>query len=201
MELVKVRKLNTYDESHIHKALEGDLCYGNKAEKKHNFTTTYHIYIESNEAIMKGDYFIDQTGKLQKAALDTELTGKLIGTSDKNLIDVAQVSQSFIKEYCDRDGVDNVLVNFETTTTGQCNCVCHVPGMNVLHFIPCCYPEMVKTYILDEEGYLLTVVPRVYTHDDITHALAYGYSGRRDGLSHYDVLSNYKKDILNIKKQ
>lgn len=33
----------------------------------------------------------------------------------------------------------------------------------------------------------------VFTHDDITHALAYGYDARRSGLSHHEALLNYKE--------
>jgi len=33
----------------------------------------------------------------------------------------------------------------------------------------------------------------IYCRDDISHALAYGYSARREGLSHHQALLNYKQ--------
>lgn len=32
-----------------------------------------------------------------------------------------------------------------------------------------------------------------FTRDELMHALAYGYKGRKDGLSHHDTLLNYKE--------
>ena len=36
-------------------------------------------------------------------------------------------------------------------------------------------------------------IKKVFTHDDIIHALAYGYRARAEGLSHHQTLINYKE--------
>lgn len=56
--------------------------------------------------------------------------------------------------------------------------------------------ESVKT---DSQAKVLKALEDKYSHDDITHALAYGYKGAKSHLTHSEVLKRYKESNMKQK--
>ena len=125
---------------------------------------------------------------------------------------VHDISQSFIEEYYKKGGIDKVLLEYtdyksSTELKGKLYSEWHrgLPqGVTKLrtsntHLSTVrASTEYLKTFNhpkTDEDNCVIThpVKSRVFTYDDITHALAYGYGGRRDGLSHLQTLVNFKE--------
>ena len=104
-----------------------------------------------------------------------EITYKIIATTDKKLI-LPEPSKGFLEAYCKAGGIDEVLVEYEYTGGHE-----EIP----VHMWHTLKVDRNNTITIRQEK-------KEFTHDDITHALAYGYGARREGLSHHQALINYK---------
>ena len=89
------------------------------------------LYITSDDEIKEGDWCINNTLKIVELInyideYDIQLYSKIIATTDKSLtqivetrllketvIHLPQPSQSFIKKYCELDGINKVLVEYD----------------------------------------------------------------------------------------
>ena len=90
---------------------------------------------------------------------------------------IPEPSKGFLEAYCKAGGIDEVLVEYEYTGGHE-----EIP----VHMWHTLKVDRGNTITIRQEK-------KEYTHDDITHALAYGYGARREGLSHHQALINYKQ--------
>jgi len=72
-----------------------------------------------------------------------------------------QPSQQFITKYIEsyNKGEVNtdVLVEYESSIIGQCNCICHKPGYTVLHCFPCCHPHYIDSIKINPKDNTITI--------------------------------------------
>lgn len=52
---------------------------------------------------------------------------------------------------------------------------------------------------LEDVHKLVEMLENEYSHDDVTHALAYGYKGAKSQLTHAETLKRYKETNMNKK--
>ena len=135
--IAEVIMLPTEDETHIHKGkTTNELFYASNLVTGHKSWEHQHLYITTDEEIKEGDWYIEKTGlgwykpsKMMKQYLEVKefiiRCRKIIATNDKelhkydildtgeNIPGIAQIPQSFIKEYCNKGGIDKVMVEYE----------------------------------------------------------------------------------------
>ena len=79
--------------------------------------TYQHLYITSDEEIKEGDWIINKPSNKPHQVKDIsylyESDKKIIATTDKSLIGVPQIPQSFVEQFVKADGIDKVLVEVE----------------------------------------------------------------------------------------
>ena len=122
-----------------------------------------------------------------------EIAYKIIATTDKKITrehddtvgfpkmrntKVAEPSKGFLEAYCKAGGIDEVLVEYEYTGGHE-----EIP----VHMWNTLKVGKNNTITIRQEE-------KEFVYDDITHALAYGYKARMEGLSHHEALLNYKKE-------
>lgn len=91
-----------------------------------------HLYITSEEEIKEGDWYYDNNDNRVYQAITSNQTPtnyqfKIIATTDKIVVGheleqgnsdsylyLPQIAQSFIKEYCGKGGIDEVMVEFQS---------------------------------------------------------------------------------------
>ena len=112
---------------------------------------------------------------------------------------IPQITENFIELYIKLGGIEEIsieeTINIKDGYCANCNggsdtsfrCTCNRGNR----------PIEIKLIKLDDKGcVIVSPLTKEYTYDDITHALAYGYGARRDGLSHHQALINYKESNL-----
>lgn len=131
----KVQMLPTEDKSHIglYTDVRGklDIYYRDKLTPQVRDFFPQHLYITSDEKIKEGDWYYEKEHKrtLQcKTDTQSEIINswedcrKIIGTTDNNLFSeediiphtsLPMIPQSFISEYCDKGGIETVMVEYK----------------------------------------------------------------------------------------
>jgi hypothetical protein len=155
------------------------------------------LYFTSSEEIKEGDWYLlgntprQSTGNLGKP--DSKWL-KIIATTDTELgygdevggwYPLPQIPQSFIEEYCKQGGIDKVELEYEENVVDSKFNVHSNENENIIK------SELKLTP--NNEVIVCLIEKKIFTHDDITHALAYGYQARRAGISHHEALLNYKE--------
>ena len=131
-----------------------------------------HLYFTIDETPKVGDWIltIDEIWQCSETDIGelVPLDRKIIATTNKKLKGLSQPFKLFIREYAEKGGVNEVYVEF--------NDIPYQPKVD----------SRFNTIFIHP-------IKKEFTHDDITHALAYGYKSRAEGLSHHQALLNYKK--------
>lgn len=89
--------------------------------KNKNSHIPYHLYILSDEDIKEDDWIVysNQVLKYSHPTLVVSATAwrtKIIATTDKSL-GLPLIPDSFIKKYANKDGIDEIMVKYETIQT------------------------------------------------------------------------------------
>lgn len=58
----------------------------------------------------------------------------------------------FINQYVNGYIITQAVVESFETIVGQCSCICHNSGVQVLHCMPCCYPEIIETIKVNNDN-------------------------------------------------
>lgn len=135
---VKVIMLPTEDKTNIGINTDNDLIYSNhKLTTFHSNVIMQHLYITTDDEIKEDDWFYCyNTGLIYRVTKHSDLKRinksecvKIIATTDNSLIieyqlhsitnketiiNLPQIPQLFLKEYCEKKGIDEVLVDFNT---------------------------------------------------------------------------------------
>jgi len=106
-----------------------------------------------------------------------------------------------IEAFCEADGLWKVLVEYEVDKYDERNQYQHIPSGKYWEDNPSIKsPKTLYTNakhripkVNSNNEITIHQIKKTFTHDDITHALAYGYDARRSGLSHHEMLINYKE--------
>jgi len=137
---VNVSSLPSEDKTNL--CIIGDkIIFLKKASYNLSHIENHHLYFTSNEDIRKGNWclsFKDSLGiqtegfmrklnpfKSIKNMVGSEYRGKIIATTDNKLMHLSnngrvgyplpQIPQSFVEEYCEQGGIDNVELEMEFT--------------------------------------------------------------------------------------
>ena len=122
----------------------------------------HHLYFTSNDKIEDNDWVIDKYNQiwqyLKGSLIGHDIHGikrfstdnmegheckKIISSTDLSL-KLPSPSEEFIQRYVEsykKEIITDVLVEYETIVTGQCDCMCHKPGLVVMHVMACCHPK------------------------------------------------------------
>lgn len=128
--------LPTKDKSNIVKANTSTLLWYDERPIVSKHHTHQHLYILSSDKIKEGDWMVTNAGHVFKCTDNSmrdrqDLAKKIIATTDKSiayeesLYDprsktgggmiplLPEPSQSFIKKYCEKGGIDKVMVEYD----------------------------------------------------------------------------------------
>lgn len=175
--------------------------------RKHSIGDGFHLYITSDDEIKEGDWYLYGSKVIKSddnSLLANKLCRKIIATTDKSLkvwsrnmstlpslsitqLELPQPSKAFIEKYCKVGGIDEVMVEYEV----QCRSISALCTAST--FDNGCSSCDYKLKVNSHNEITIRQKKTEFTHDDVTHALAYGYQARREGLSHHEALLNYKK--------
>jgi len=149
---IKIHRIETRDSSNILTTTMGAFKYSEIRFKPDVNFNAHHLYAtvsQEVEPIKEGDWYYNNIGNRIYKCNDSQLyegdSRKIIATTDKKLTvtksatgytetrsrtftstkPITGVQQSFIKEYCDKGGIDKALVeyerNFDNRTCDSCN--------------------------------------------------------------------------------
>lgn len=151
-------------------------------ERRGGFRTNFHLYFTSDEEIKEGDWAINKFGIYQVTAttLIVDVGGrKIIATTSyltqeessnsgatSHKIIVPQIPQSFIKEYCEVGGINEVLVEYAMTEHQT-----EVDESDEYYSGVINYYKLQLKLNSNNEIIIHPIVEKVYTKSDITKLL------------------------------
>lgn len=137
-----------------------------------------HLHVVTDEKIREKDWVIDKYNQIWQF-LNGSLIGhdvhgikrfstdnveghecrRIVASTDKAL-KLPEPSKSFIQKYVEsfrNNIITNILVEYETIVTGQCDCICHKPGNVVMHMMACCHPKHSDVVKVDTKNNTITI--------------------------------------------
>ena len=160
--------LSTDDKTNIEKFKDDTIHYISSQLNNHLFWKYQHLYFITDDEIKENDWYINSINTLSKAKLSNlEVSRKncfkIIASTDKSL-NLPKPSQSFIKKYCEKGGIDEVLIELNTCK------ICNYPTL-----LNGCDDECIPQIKVDKNNEItIKAIKDSFSKDDLENAYFHG---------------------------